>query len=826
MTHRLAAPAAWAAAALVAWATLIAVPLVGLYAGADGGAPAGEVSVPVGVTVRSFALAAGLAAGSVVLGYLPGRLLGTARRGATALWIAVLAPLLLPRYLLLYAWDLVRSPMTPLGNFLSARPAWATAAAAGTSSMVVVLGYWPLAALLIGLGWRTMDRDVQRSATLDASGPRRFLSVTLPLLAPALLLAFGVCFVLCLSEFATFHLAGVETFGTVLWDLYEQTHSVRQVAVAAWPAILPAAAVAVVLWRRSAAWATRPPVSQPAGPRRPAVHGLVLAVLLGITVVVPVALLAASVRQSKAFASAVDTYRGKVGLSLLAAAVAAGASVFLAAGALMLETLGRAGRALACVVHPTILLAALLPGGLIAASLVRLQGSLRAATGFEEGWYSVSAGLVARFAGLALILLRFASEARSRHLAELAATDGASAAAAWWHVHLPRIWQLPAATVALLTALGLVELQASAILLPPGGGDFAQTLLNQMHYARDQQVIAVCLMLLGAAAGLGGVAIALRAAFRRRGVGRASAVLLLAMAVALGGCRQRRSGPGDVVRSFGRTGPGPGEFVYPRAIDVAPDGTIWVADKTGRFQRFDASGACRGGFAMPEVATGKPTGFSIAPDGELYVADTHYHRVIVYSPSGKPLRRFGEYGTGDGQFIYPTDVAFSRDGTDRLFVSEYGGNDRVSVYTSAGRFLDSFGSFGSGRGQFSRPSALRVDARRGLLYVADACNHRIAVYDLRGRLRRYLGAIGSGPGQLRYPYDLALRSGGDLVVCEYGNNRIQMLSTDDGRSLAVYGGPGRALGRLAYPWGVAVAPDGLAYVVDAGNNRVQVWRLP
>ncbi len=35
---------------------------------------------------------------------------------------------------------------------------------------------------------------------------------------------------------------------------------------------------------------------------------------------------------------------------------------------------------------------------------------------------------------------------------------------------------------------------------------------------------------------------------------------------------------------MGSTGAGQGEFIYPRAIDVAPDGTIWVVDKTARVQ--------------------------------------------------------------------------------------------------------------------------------------------------------------------------------------------------------------------------------------------------
>ena len=77
-----------------------------------------------------------------------------------------------------------------------------------------------------------------------------------------------------------------------------------------------------------------------------------------------------------------------------------------------------------------------------------------------------------------------------------------------------------------------------------------------------------------------------------------------------------------------------------------------------------------------------------AANGDIYVADTHYHRVLIFSAAGEPIGSFGSFGQGDGEFIYPTDIAFSGDG--RIFVSEYGGNDRISAFTEDGEFLFSF----------------------------------------------------------------------------------------------------------------------------------------
>ncbi len=280
-----------------------------------------------------------------------------------------------------------------------------------------------------------------------------------------------------------------------------------------------------------------------------------------------------------------------------------------------------------------------------------------------------------------------------------------------------------------------------------------------------------------------------------------------------------------VLATIGTTGSGDGEFVYPRAIDIAPDGSVLVADKTGRIQRFGAEGRFIKSWKMPEYENGKPVGMSVGPDGLLYVADTHYHRVVVFDLDGNEIRRWGRLGRGDGEFIYPTDVAFVGRGADmQVLVAEYGGNDRISVFRPDGTFIRTVGAFGMDRGQLSRPEAMAVDEARGRVYVADACNHRIAVYNLGLEIQEYWGAGGTRQGELRYPYGLALMPDGSLVVCEFGNNRLQVFDSR-GESVRICGHPGREPGQLAFPWGVAVDKTGRAFVVDAGNNRVQVWRL-
>lgn len=271
---------------------------------------------------------------------------------------------------------------------------------------------------------------------------------------------------------------------------------------------------------------------------------------------------------------------------------------------------------------------------------------------------------------------------------------------------------------------------------------------------------------------------------------------------------------------WGDTGKGPGQMIYPRAICAAANGSVFVVDRYARVQHWDREGKYLNEWQMPNWQLGKPVGLSVGPDGNVYVADTHYHRIAVYTPGGQFLREWGREGAGPGEFMLPTDVAFDAKG--RIFVSEYNGNDRVQVFDSAGKWLFQFGRFGQGDGEFARPESLAIIG--DLVYIADACNHRIAVFTTDGRFVRNMGRLGSELGELRFPYGLDHDSKGNLVVCEMGNNRVQLMDRQTGRGLGTWGRAGGSPGELMYPWAAAVDGDNRVLVVDSGNNRVQVFR--
>lgn len=287
---------------------------------------------------------------------------------------------------------------------------------------------------------------------------------------------------------------------------------------------------------------------------------------------------------------------------------------------------------------------------------------------------------------------------------------------------------------------------------------------------------------------------------------------------------------------------------------------LWIIDKSARVQQIDPeTGSCGVWWRMPAFDLGMPTGVTIASatraDGTLvdaiYIPDTHYHRVLVYAlPEEMPaqptefapelLGTFGGLGTEPGRFIYPTDVAvlLSADGSavERVYVSEYGGNDRVSVFDSAHEFLFSFGRLGDGLDpaalEFSRPQSMVIDADRRELLVTDACNHRVGRFTLDGDLLGWTGSPvppdGESPAatvRLDFPYGLTPLEDSTVLVTEFGGCRVQRLDLDAGVSLGSYGVAGRGEGELATPW-AAVTVDRETFILDSGNGRVLVGTLP
>ncbi len=274
----------------------------------------------------------------------------------------------------------------------------------------------------------------------------------------------------------------------------------------------------------------------------------------------------------------------------------------------------------------------------------------------------------------------------------------------------------------------------------------------------------------------------------------------------------------------------------PRSIAPTRDGMTFVLDASSRVHRMDPAPIS---FSLPESRKGSPGGNPCFDEKEnvLIIADTHYHRILTLDPeSGNVIRSFGEYGKGNGEFIYPLAVALGPEGKT-LFVSEYGGDDRIQMFTRTGKWLGSFGTRGSNPGELDRPCGMVLGPDQNL-YVADSCNHRVQVFDPEGNLLRVLdGALGNGgeTSRLRFPFGVAVEplgadpaQGVRVWVVEYGSSRITALGKTgaiefrfDTFSCSDVESPIQ----LTAPRGIAIGPTRAGksrslHVADTGNHRI------
>jgi DNA-binding beta-propeller fold protein YncE len=107
---------------------------------------------------------------------------------------------------------------------------------------------------------------------------------------------------------------------------------------------------------------------------------------------------------------------------------------------------------------------------------------------------------------------------------------------------------------------------------------------------------------------------------------------------------------GRVLARFGKRfgGEGLGEFRYPSQV-VAAGGEIVVLDAGNyRIQILDTRGHFLKQFKLPDVSNS--TGLAMDGDGNIYLTDPQLNQLQVFSHSGEFLYKFGESGTGPGQF--------------------------------------------------------------------------------------------------------------------------------------------------------------------------------
>ncbi|HVF85403.1 MAG TPA: hypothetical protein VM821_05445 [Abditibacteriaceae bacterium] len=310
----------------------------------------------------------------------------------------------------------------------------------------------------------------------------------------------------------------------------------------------------------------------------------------------------------------------------------------------------------------------------------------------------------------------------------------------------------------------------------------------------------------------------------------------LFLAFALAGCARQSVAPVNRVlvpqaQAWGTRGAKAGEFTEPRAITTSRGATgtrgfVYATDLTGRILKWTMTGKFVTSWKTPKLPYNQPEGpegICTLPNGNIAFTNTHASNAIIYSPTGKLIRKFGTYGTGRGQFLLVTGIVADKDGF--LYCADYGGEfDRISKWTQDGKPVAQWIGHGEGPRQFRRPCGLAISIEGDLL-VADIGNHRIQRLDRKtGAYKGSFGVQGRAPGQMNYPYGVAVDGIGNIYTVEYGSHRVQKW-TKDGKFVAAWGKPGHGKNQLANPRGITVSKDGTVFVADTKNNRIQKFRF-
>jgi len=122
----------------------------------------------------------------------------------------------------------------------------------------------------------------------------------------------------------------------------------------------------------------------------------------------------------------------------------------------------------------------------------------------------------------------------------------------------------------------------------------------------------------------------------------------------------------------GASGSGAGEFAAPTDVVVRGQELFVLDSQNYRIQVLDLAGHFRGSIhpEYPE-SIGPALAFSVDSEGRIYL-DGPLDTVRVFRRDGRLLLRFGETGTGYGQFNRPSGIWI--DSSDRIHVADTGNN--------------------------------------------------------------------------------------------------------------------------------------------------------
>lgn len=789
-------------------------------------------SLAVGCGTTLLALGTGLLMALAVV---------AAGRGRGCLLAATAACLALPPFLVTNAWLDITAGWRGLMP-----PEVVERGSLFLTALTLASLLWPLTTFLVLGAWTKLQPELLE-ADPQLRGTRLLRGLLLPAARAELLVAAAVTLTLALANFTVPTLFQVRVFTEEFWIRFNTQFDTAGALRASWPLTVIPLGLLLFLRNREVSW-PRWQASAPAWLLRGQLGGWAqaamafAAVWLAAAFLFPFARLGLTSRTWTELPGALAAGRTAMWNSLATAAFTATLTAGLG---LLLATMGGRPRG-----PRWTWLVFLVPGIFLGVALIKVFNH-PGLTFIYQGLGIVLTALTLRHLAPAWAIAAHAVRSADSNLADAARSLGAPCGRVLRDVQWPQLAPGLAAAWYAVYLLCLWDVETVVLIQPPGGETLALRIFNLLHYGHGTQVNALCVLMVGMAVAplaLWGIVKKLKAQSAKFKAGLLVGALSFVLGAFSGCSPAPESGttPLDsrlfsAVEIIGSRGVAPGQFNKPRSLTCDRDDNLYVADITGRVQKFSPEGTWLLQWQMPQTDLGKPKGMGCDRDGNILVIEPHYQRVNHFSAAGELVAQWGVKGTNAGEFILPRSVAQNSHG--EFYLSEYTLVDRVqrfvvgqaaslpagSLSVRAANTNDpgtlaacptlAWGTPGTEPGQFNRAEGLGLGLNDEVL-VADSCNHRIQVFDRNGKFLRTYGKAGSNPGEFSYPYDVRVDASGNQFICEFGNSRISVLDAQD-RVVELIGGAGAQPGRFANPWAIALDSQGNLYVADSQNHRVQ-----
>lgn len=205
----------------------------------------------------------------------------------------------------------------------------------------------------------------------------------------------------------------------------------------------------------------------------------------------------------------------------------------------------------------------------------------------------------------------------------------------------------------------------------------------------------------------------------------------------------------------------------------------------------------------------EPGAVAVDHRGNIVVADTGNHRIVVLSSDGGFLDEFGGYGWEEGLLDTPSDLSVYQ-GFYTYVLDE--GNRRVVRYDVEGDYVDTVIP-GDAAGT---PVALAVGPSGGI-FLVDSDSQSVLSYSQFDEILEPVGRFGTGIGGLTEPADVAVGPLREIAVADLGRGTVELFDEFGAVLLSLC--PADSM----LPEDVAVDSAGNIFVADGRRNRILVF---